>query len=236
MYIPEQTKAYFENQGIFIKHYPDATHSDFIERKWKEEYEEYISYYKDNVRGYNIDKDGREFTNVLYETIEELQRRAVQAADINVYQSGRSLDSYDCTDLFIEYPHDGTTRIICQKIATKSKEISIEYVQKLIAKDIKAYSGTFGNFADAINKIIDRLGYKHRFSVYPTTYGIGVWLFYNWRADEEIKKIEDILNSNKVEYYNEYSDKHYVYRFKISKKQANIKLAANCSDAPDSKK
>lgn len=132
------------------------------------------------------------------------------------------------TSYFVEYDDNGTRRTICQKIAGKSKEITIEYVDKLIAKDKKAYNGTYGKFADAMNRILDKLGYKTKFSVYPTTYGIGVWLFYNWNADKNIKEVEAILKANNVEYYNEYSDKHYVYRFKISKKQANIQLASAC--------
>lgn len=228
MYIPKETADHFAAQGIVVKYYPEATYGDFMKRVWDKEVEGYINYYKNNVRGYNVNDNGHEFANVLFETQEELRQKAIAQADMVVYEYGRVLNSYEYDKLFVEYDDKGTRRTICQKIAGKSKEITIEYVDKLIAKDKKAYNGTYGKFADAMNRILDKLGYKTKFSVYPTTYGIGVWLFYNWNADKNIKEVEAILKANNVEYYNEYSDKHYVYRFKISKKQANIQLASAC--------
>lgn len=228
MYLPKETIDHFAKQGITVKHYPEATYSDFMKRVWDKEVERYIYYYKDHVRGFNVNKDGYEIANVLFETQEELRRKAESKADYAVYESGRVLGSYEYDTLFIEYDCDGNHRTICQKISVKSKEITIEYVDKLITKDKKAYNGTYGKFADAMNKILDKLGYKGRFWVYPTTYGIGIWIFFNYHADKDIKAVEDILKANNVEYYNEYSDKHYVYRFKISKKQANIQLASAC--------
>lgn len=58
--------------------------------------------------------------------------------------------------------------------------------------------------------------------IYPTTYGIGVWYIYNWNAKKHISLVTDILERNNIEYCNEFSDARWVYRFKISKKYANI--------------
>lgn len=65
-------------------------------------------------------------------------------------------------------------------------------------------------------------GLGKTFSVYPTTYGIGIWVIYNWNSDEHIVKVANILKENGVEFYNEYSEAGWVYRFKVSKKADNL--------------
>ncbi len=76
-----------------------------------------------------------------------------------------------------------------------------------------------------MNALIRDAGYSGRFFVYPTTYGIGVWIFYNWNAGNDIANIENILKSNNIDFTNEYSDKRWVYRFKIARKEADKYLA-----------
>ena len=63
--------------------------------------------------------------------------------------------------------------------------------------------------------------------MYPTTYGIGLWAFYNWNFQEQASEIENILNTNKIEYKTEYSDARWVFRYKISKKEVNRMLLEN---------
>lgn len=226
MKISKETIKYFADKNIVVKYYPDATYEDFQKRIYDKEVKRYFDYYKDHVAGCDAVTSG--YCNVLFQSNEELMDKAIRHARNNVYGQGYCMElrPYENTTLYVEYDEGDNHRIICQKVNVKSKEITVEYVEKLIAKDKKQYSGIFGNFADAMNKLLMAAGYSRRgFWVYPTTYGIGVWLFYNWTARQDIAEIENVLKANNVEYYNEYSDKMWVYRFKISKKQANIKLA-----------
>ena len=128
------------------------------------------------------------------------------------------LDWYNANTLYIWYGDKG--RMVVQKVSVKSKEITEDYVLKLIEKNEKMYKGFYGEFTDKMNNLLGNK--KSYFSIYPTTYGIGVWLFYNFSADKDIKYIENILKEKGIEYYNEFSDMRYVYRFKISKKRENL--------------
>lgn len=225
MIINKATIRHFSEQGIVVKYYPDATYEDFLKRLYDEEVKYYFDYHKDTVAGCETVLKGH--SDVCFGSNEELMQRAKEHADYCVYRGGGCRDKhpYEHTELYIEYDEGENHRVICQKVNVKSKEITIEYVDKLIAKDKKKYSGTFGKFADAMNRIVRELGYSSNLSVYPTTYGIGVWVFYNFSSDKDIEAVTNILKKNGVEYYNEYSEKMWVYRFKISKKQANIQLA-----------
>ncbi len=225
MYISKETIEHFADKGIVVKYYPDATYDGFLKRLYDNEVKSYFDYYKDHVAGCDAAVNGR--ANVIFQSNEDLLAEAKKKAQYNIYDGGycRMKSSYEHTTLYIEYDEGNNHRVICQKVNVKSKEITVEYVDKLLAKDRKAYNGTFGKFADAMNKLVRETGLANNCFIYPTTYGIGVWVFYNWYASENIAQVEKILKRNNVEYYNEYSDAGWVYRFKISKKQANIQLA-----------
>lgn len=120
--------------------------------------------------------------------------------------------------LIIEYDN----RTIVKRINQKSKKIDIEFINKEIEKSRKQYSGTYGKFADKMQKLLSDNDIENNLVIYPTTYGIGVWYIYNWNAKKHISLVTDILERNNIEYYNEFSDARWVYRFKISKKYANI--------------
>lgn len=216
MRISSETIRHFADKGIVVKNHP-LSEDEWSKKVWQDEYKSSYDYHKDGFLGWDENR------NEIHYTHEQLHAKATEWADR--YTPRRLKDWYNAPNLYIEYNEGGNNRVICQKVNVKSKEITIEYIDKLIAKDRKAYNGTFGKFADAMNKLLQAAGYNGGFWVYPTTYGIGVWVFYNWSADKNIADIERILKANNVEYYNEYSDKMYVYRFKISKRQANIKLA-----------
>lgn len=125
---------------------------------------------------------------------------------------------YDADTLYISYGD----RLICKKENTKSKEITVEYVLNLVEKDKKLYRGTYGIFTTALQSILKDAGYYGRFTVYPTSYGIGVFVYYNFSLEKDIAAVEGVLKTRGIEYTNEYSDKRWVFRFKISKKQENL--------------
>lgn len=217
MIIKQETIKHFADRGISIRWYAEPTYEEFSKRIWQKDYDYIINYSKDNVRGSDATEKG--YTNVLYETFAELEKKAKYYADM---WNDRHCAPYEYNRLYVEY--DG--KLIIKKENVKSKEITIEMIDKLIAKNEKAYSGYYGEFAKNMQRLLKDNGLTNQFSVYPTTYGIGVWVIYNYSAKEEIDKVTKILDARGIEYYNEYSEAGWVYRYKVSKKADNIAKTA----------
>lgn len=125
---------------------------------------------------------------------------------------------YDCTKVYISY--EGTK--LFTRTVQKSKGYNLEDILTWVAKDKRAYSGTFGAFTEKMQGICKDMGYLNSWSVYPTTYGIGVWVYYNWNLEKDLKNVADLLNKWGLEYSTEFSDARWVFRFKISKKSINL--------------
>lgn len=214
MYISKETIETLKSQGINVRWFPEETYEEFKKRVWQECYDFSYNYSKDNVRGSKATEEGR--TNVLYESMEEFEEKCRKFAD-QTWE--RHASPYEFTTLYVE--HDGGQMLV-KKENVKSKTITVEYVQKLVEKDRKVYTGTYGKFAMCMQKLCKERGLTNKFCVYPTTYGIGVWLFYNFNADKHIAQVEEIMKERGIEYYNEYSNARWVYRFKVSKKRENI--------------
>lgn len=103
--------------------------------------------------------------------------------------------------------------------ATK-KETTYSYIQEKINQ-----ANTYVNFCNDFKKLIN----TNCFDVYPTTYGIGVFVAISFRNEKEDHKrtIEEALNKYNVDYTTEYSEAGWVFRYKISKSKDNIsKLSA----------
>lgn len=126
---------------------------------------------------------------------------------------------YDSTKFYISYGEDRMISRTCGKgnIITKERIINA------IEKDKKSYEGAYGKFTDQIRQLIKKDGKLEYFNIYPTTYGIGVWVFYNWHLDEDLKYMDELMKKIDLEYYNEYSLAKWVFRYKISKKRDNLK-------------
>ena len=214
MRIRKETLDTLKHQGINVRWFPEETYEEFRKRVWQEMYDFSYNYSKDNVRGSKATEEGR--TNVLYESMEEFEEKCRKFAD---QTCDRHCDPYEYDTLFVE--HDNG-QILVKKENVKSKEITVDYVLKLVEKDRKTYAGTYGKFAMEMQRICKEMGYTSSLTVYPTTYGIGIWLFYNFHADEHIENVRKIMQEKGIEFYNEYSDKRWVYRFKVSKKRENL--------------
>lgn len=214
MYISKETIDTLKAQGINVRWFPEETYEEFKKRVWQEQYDFSYNYNKDNVRGSKATEEGR--TNILYDTMEEFEQHCRDFADRSWE---RHASPYEFTTLYVE--HDGGQMLV-KKENVKSKTITVEYVLKLVEKDRKVYAGTYGKFAMCMQKLCKERGLTNKFCVYPTTYGIGVWLFYNFNADKHIAQVEEIMKERNIEYYNEYSNARWVYRFKVSKKRENI--------------
>lgn len=123
-----------------------------------------------------------------------------------------------------EFLHIGFTKsdfqYISKDIKSTKKEITLEYILNKINKD-----KTFKNFSNKFSKLIEIPGT----SVYPTSYGIGVFIAFGFRDKiGNIKNsIESKLNSLRLNYNTEYSEGGWVFRYKISKSQKNITIINN---------
>ena len=103
----------------------------------------------------------------------------------------------------------------------KKKIISIDYLlNKIEAENI------YFNFSKNFKKLLEVKGYN-TVSVYPTSYGIGVFALFTQGFKEIKNDIERLLTSLDIEYKNQYSSAGWVYRYVISKKKANIKKINN---------
>lgn len=214
MYISKETIETLKAQGINVRWFPEETYEDFKQRVWQEQYDYSFNYDKSFCKELNPSKEG--VYSWSYETLAEYEESCRKFAD-QTWE--RHASPYEFTTLYVE--HDGGQMLV-KKENVKSKEITVEYVLKLVEKDRKVYAGTYGKFAMCMQKLCKERGLTNKFCVYPTTYGIGVWLFWNFNADKHIAQVEEIMKERNIEYYNEYSNARWVYRFKVSKKRENI--------------
>lgn len=207
MYLPKETKEELMSMGIVAKHYP-RSYEEHVKRTWEKQYLSILEYYKD------WDKPN---VYTSFKSQEQLEKYARDSADMRI-KHGYADKTYDEPILYIEY--DG--RRLAKKISVKSKRITTEMVVKWVEQDKKLYKGYYGEFTSNMQKLLESKGITGNFSIYPTTYGIGVFVFYNFRAEKEIKRVEEIMSEYGIEYENEYSDAQWVYRFKISKDKNNL--------------
>ena len=219
MRISKETIKHFANKGINVRWYAEKTYEEFKKNQWDKEYKRWFDYSKNSCKELNPPRNDGSYQSWNYETVAEYEKEIKKFCDRII---DRHCDPYEYNKLYIEY--DG--KLIVKKENVKSKEITIEMIDKLIAKNEKAYSGYYGEFAKNMQKLINDNGLADKFSVYPTTYGIGIWVIFNYSAKEEINKVTKILNDRGIEYYNEYSEAGWVYRYKVSKKAGNIAKAA----------
>lgn len=214
MRISKETIETLKSQGINVRWFPEETYEEFKKRVWDEEYKRWFDYSKNSCKELNPSCEWVSSWN--FETLAEYEEHIRKFCDQII---DRHCSPYEFTTLYVE--HDNGQMLV-RKENVKSKEITVEYVLKLVEKDRKVYAGTYGKFAMCMQKLCKERGLANKFCVYPTTYGIGVWLFYNFNADKHIEQVEEIMKERNIEYYNEFSDAHWVYRFKVSKKRENI--------------
>lgn len=215
MKISKETIKHFASKGISVRWYAEPTYEEFKKNQWDKEYKRWFDYSKNSCKELNPPRNDGSYESWQFETLAEYEENIKRFCDRII---DRHCDPYEYNRLFIEY--DGKT--IVKKENVKSKEITIDYIQKLIDKNEKAYSGYYGEFAKNMQNLLKENGLDKQFSVYPTTYGIGIWVIFNWNASDYIDKVTNILDDKGIEYYNEYSEHGWVYRYKVSKKESNI--------------
>ena len=140
-------------------------------------------------------------------------------------QDGFSVSSYTVIDIPLEEADkislckiDEKGEFILITIKAPKKELTYAMIQEKMNKD-----KTFINFCNNFKKLLPEK-YKNMMDIYPTSYGIGVFVALNFRNEKSIAiaEIERILTEKNISYKNEYSDAGYVYRFLISKSKENI--------------
>ena len=108
--------------------------------------------------------------------------------------------------------------VFCIKNLSKYKEYDEAFIQKKIDSQLKKYENSYyGEFTKKMQLLLKNSDLSELF-IYPTTYGIGVFSYMNWRAHENAEQVAKMLKENKIPYENEWSDAKWVYRFKINKK------------------
>ena len=216
MKIRQQTIDALKEKGVNIKWYSEDTYEEFKKNQWDKEFKRWYEYSKSSCKELNPPRNDGSYESWQFETVAEYEKYIAKFCDRII---DRHCDPYEYTTLYVE--HDGG-KIFVKKENVKSKDITEEYVMKLVEKSRKLYAGTYGRFAIAMQQLCKERGYSGQFAVYPTTYGIGVWLFYNFRADENIADVKGLMDERGIEYYNEYSEHRWVYRFKETKKKENL--------------
>jgi hypothetical protein len=101
------------------------------------------------------------------------------------------------------------------KLPKNKSVITVEWVMEKLNKD-----SVYKFFSDNFRKLLEKMGYSgYGFSIYPTTYGIGV---FTLKGEKGVKLINDTLDNVGILYSGEWSDAQYVYRYKISKSKENV--------------
>jgi len=217
MRILKDTLSALESNGIIVSVFPtEEAKQNWIENA-KKEYEQHYRY------AYNYQTWDDNGNAVWHHENERPDWKSNMETYIEKSLTSTSLYYglwYDSEEVYIKVGD-----ILCKRKVGKSFLVTEEYVQKVIEREQKAYSGKYGEFAIDIQRMFAEkfsngnvLGY-----IYPTTYGIGVWVFFNWKKDECIAKVREVLDGMNVGYSNEFSEAGYVYRFRVSKKSENRK-------------
>ena len=108
----------------------------------------------------------------------------------------------------------------------KNKIVDLEWVMN---KWGKSTDSTFVSFTENFKQLLADKGYTNSINVYPTSYGIGIFVMFS--AREQTTKIHqdviDILTERNIEYRTGTSDAGWVFRFYISKSKENIERLKN---------
>lgn len=213
MKIQQETLDALKAQGIIVSPFPtDEAEVRYRERKTKEweegcRYRECKSYFENG----EWHKEHGEETEGWQE---RLQAMVTRHMDSPMSWMGKWYDT--------EHVYIRKGEMLFKRSVQKGKVYDEAWVLGVVAREEKAYSGAYGQFAKDVQKMFaDKFGSIG--FIYPTTYGIGVWIFYNWKSNECIEKVREVLDGMGIEYTNEFSDAKFVYRFKISKKEVNRK-------------
>lgn len=207
MKVLKSTVEYFKNKGITIR----PRFEEFTEDNKNTWFNNRTKTIREHYQ-YMMKWDGEKFIKP-YEngiTEEQVQKEAQESFD-------RFMENeyWQMSNNIWVFMEDGFC--FCIKNLQKYKVYDKDFIEKKINTQLKKYTSKYGDFAKKVQKMMQNEGLGS-FFVYPTTYGIGVWQFYNFKANEDTKIVRKTLNKLGIEYSNEWSNAGWVFRFKISKK------------------
>ena len=148
--------------------------------------------------------------------------------EINNFETENNLRLMFFDDCINEVPFELATNLtICSWADGYHNSLSVNKLPKnkslitsdwLLAKWFKKLNYQYVDYS----KIFKNIGLNN-IHCYVTTYGFGVEVIFGDKP-ETCNKITEYLNSKNIEFTTEYSDAHWVYRFKISKSIKNLDL------------
>jgi hypothetical protein len=157
--------------------------------------------------------------NIKKRTLEALQNDGYLFSFNTDYEYNVSCEAG--TEMYINGLITGNGKEVTIK-ATK-KQTNYKYIMNQLNKDT-----IYKNFAKDFQKLISN-EYEGDYTIYPTSYGIGIYVFGNGQriSTNMIRNCERILNNFGIKYTTEYSEMRYVYRYRISKSAENISKIKN---------
>ncbi len=190
--------------------------------------EEYIEKdIQEMVKNYKRDYESSYVMMDRSVSVEQYEANKREEIKEDVYFRFEKRHYWDSEKYWFAFFENGRIVRFPKKKYSESEQDFNARLDKLISKVEKENKTEYGRFSATIQKVIDKQMPQHNFLVYPTTYGIGLWAMYNFNFNEQASEIENILNTNKIEYKTEYSDARWVFRYKISKKEVNRILLEN---------
>ena len=127
----------------------------------------------------------------------------------------------NCTEITVLTLHGGCFDVKTIRPIPKKKLVDVGYIiNRIEAKN--AYTSFANDFKRLL--LAEYPKFKNSINVYPTTYGIGVFVAFGLRDQlkETLNQIETLLNKYGIDFSTGRSDAGYVFRFLISKKKENI--------------
>lgn len=127
----------------------------------------------------------------------------------------------NCSEITVLTLDGGCFDVKTVRPIPKKKLVDVDYiVDRIEAKNV------YASFSNDFKKLLlsEYPQFKNSINVYPTTYGIGVFVAFGLRDQlkETLTKIETLLNKYGINFSTGRSDAGYVFRFLISKKKENI--------------
>jgi len=125
------------------------------------------------------------------------------------------------------YSYDNGCTFYSYKLP-KTKLVDINWIMN---KWNKSTDSTYQSFTENFRSVLDAKGYKNSINVYPTTYGIGIFVMMAARdsVTQIHKDVISVLDEHNIDYKTTTSDAGWVFQFRISKSQENIeKLKLIC--------
>ena len=208
MNIKKSIISEFKNEGITIRPYFED--DETWEAKIRvQELDELWNYEKGMFVGWG--EDGKSIVVGDTKTREDFREQSKEFADRKIKNKWD-----DSTEIWVFIPKENVH--FCIRNVGKYQEITREFIENKINRELNKYKSVYGDFCRKMRALLLKAGIDGGWTIYPTTYGIGIWSMFNWNAKHNAEMVEKLLKKYDIEYTNGWSDAKWVYRFRIAKK------------------